>query len=45
MQLMQELFGSPEGIMSFGVIVLVLVIGAFMGRMALKKMNEETESK
>ncbi len=45
MQLIQELFSSPEGIMSFGVIALVLVIGAFMGRMAIRKMKEETKAK
>ena len=45
MQLLQELFSSAEGVMSLGVIILVLVIGVFMARMALKKMNEETNLK
>ena len=45
MQLLQELFSSAEGVMSLGVIVLVLVIGIFMGRMALKKMKEESSQK
>lgn len=36
------LFGSDIGLMSLGVIVGVLVIGAWMGKMYSNKMNEES---
>jgi len=36
------LFGSDIGLMSLGVIVGVLVIGYFMGKMYTNKMEEES---
>ena len=36
------LFGSDIGLMSLGVIVGVLVIGAVMGKMYSNKMEEES---
>ncbi|UCV04512.1 DUF3149 domain-containing protein [Dechloromonas denitrificans] len=36
------LFSSDIGLMSLGVIVGVLVIGAWMGKMYSSKMNEES---
>lgn len=36
------LFGSDIGLMSLGVIVGVLVIGAWMGKMYSNKINEES---
>jgi hypothetical protein len=36
------LFSSDIGLMSLGVIVGVLVIGAWMGKMYSNKMNEES---
>ncbi len=39
------LFTSDIGLMSLGVIVGVLVIGAWMGKLYSKKMNEELDSK
>ena len=36
------LFGSDIGLMSLGVIVGVLVIGVWMGKMYSNKMNEES---
>jgi len=38
------LFNSDIGLMSLAVIVGVLVIGALMGRMYSKKMDEEARS-
>ena len=38
------LFGSDIGLMSLGVIVGVLVIGAWMGKLYAKKMQEESRS-
>ena len=37
------LFGSDIGLMSLGVIVFILVMGVFMGRMYKSKMVEETK--
>lgn len=36
------LFGSDIGLMSLGVIVGVVVIGAVMAKMYASKMNEES---
>jgi len=36
------LFSSDIGLMSLGVIVGVLVIGAWMGKLYSNKMNEES---
>lgn len=36
------LFSSDIGLMSLGVIVGVLVIGAWMGKMYSNKINEES---
>jgi hypothetical protein len=38
------LFSSDFGLMSFGVIVGVLVIGAVMGKMYLRKMDEDARN-
>lgn len=37
------LFGSDIGLMSLGVIVFILVMGVFMGRLYTSKMEEETK--
>jgi Protein of unknown function (DUF3149) len=39
------LFGSDIGLMSLGVIVGVLVIGAVMAKMYASKMDEESRGK
>ena len=38
------LFGSDIGLMSLAVIVGVLVIGAYMGKMYSNKINEESRN-
>ena len=45
MPLLKELFGTTEGLFSFGVIVFVLVIAIYIGRMAIQKMNQEPPAK
>ncbi len=41
MALLKELFTTPEGLFSFAVILFVLIIGGYMFRMVMKKINEE----
>lgn len=38
------LFGSDIGLMSLGVIVGVVVIGAYMGKLYTGKMEEDAKS-
>ncbi|WP_196138472.1 DUF3149 domain-containing protein [Aliikangiella sp. G2MR2-5] len=45
MRLLQELFSTPEGIMSFGVIFFVFVIAIYIFKMVKQKINEGPQSR